>query len=102
MKKILFWLYLLLTLPPLLASEPMPRDIQRFIDKREGCDHMRGEIPEPGEKQRMRQLNREIRKLCKGTDRDLAQLKRKYASNPSVMQRLNEFETEIEPLGPMK
>jgi hypothetical protein len=75
-------------------------DLQRFIDKREGCDHMRGEIPEPGEKQRMREVNREIRKLCKGTDKDLAQLTRKYSANGSVMQRLNEFEPDIEPAVP--
>lgn len=100
--RILFWLCLSLPLTPLLAGESMPRDVQRFIDKREGCDHMRGEIPEPGEKQRMRAVNREIRKLCKGTDKDLAQLKRKYATNVSVMQRLNEFESDIEPSVPMK
>jgi hypothetical protein len=57
---------------------------------------MRGEIPDPGDKQRMREVNREIQKLCKGTDKDLAQLKRKYAKNPAVMQRLDEFEPAIE------
>jgi hypothetical protein len=61
---------------------------------------MRGEIPDPGEKQRMREVNREIQKLCKGTDKALAQLKRKYAKNPSVMRRLGEFEPGIEEAAP--
>lgn len=78
------------------ADNFLPRDVQRFIDRREGCDHMRGEIPDPSEKQRMKEVNREIEKLCKGTDKQLLQLKKKYALNASVMQRLNEFEEGIE------
>lgn len=96
MKIIPFCLFLLMPLSSLLANESLPRDVQRFVDKREGCDHMRGELPDPSEKQRMREVNREIQKLCKGTDKELARLKRKYVANPSVMQRLNEFEAGIE------
>lgn len=44
----------------------------------------------------MREVNREIRRLCKGTDKELAKLKRKYAAEPQVMERLNEFEHRIE------
>jgi hypothetical protein len=87
---------------PALADSSLPRDVQKFIDRREGCDHMRGEIPGPSEKQRMKEVNREIEKLCKGTDEELTQLKKKYASNALVMQRLNEFEEGIEaPLAPV-
>jgi hypothetical protein len=85
-----------MSLFPALASEALPRDVQRFVDKREGCDHMRGEIPEPSDKRRMQEVNREIQKLCKGTDKELVQLKNKYAKNPSVMHRLDEFESGIE------
>jgi hypothetical protein len=100
MKKVM--LCLLLSMPPLvaLADQPLPRDVQRYVDKREGCDHMRGEIPDPGEKQRMREVSREIRRLCKGTDKELARLKRKYTKNPSVMRRLGEFEPNIEAVEP--
>jgi hypothetical protein len=96
MKTIPLCLFMLMPLSPLLANESLPRDVQRFIDKREGCDHMRGELPDPSEKQRMREVNREIQKLCKGTDKALTRLKRKYVANPAVMQRLNEFEPGIE------
>ncbi len=60
-------LCLLLSMPFLssLATETLPPDVRNYVDKREGCDHMRGEIPDPSDKQRMREVNREIRKLCK-------------------------------------
>lgn len=101
MKKIFAFLALLVSAPIVLAENPLPRDVQKFVDRREGCDHMRGEIPDPSEKQRMKEVNREIEKLCKGTDRQLVQLKTKYASNRLVMQRLNEYEEGIEaPIAP--
>ncbi|MCC2954680.1 hypothetical protein LK542_03505 [Massilia sp. IC2-477] len=78
------------------AEEKLPTDVAKFVAKREGCDHFRGEMPDPPDKQRMREVNQEIRKLCTGTDKKLAQLKRKYANNPVVMQRLSEFEEKIE------
>jgi len=96
MRKILLCLSLLAPVLSSLADAPLPRDVQRFVDRREGCDHMRGEIPEPGDKRRMQEVNREMQNLCKGTDKELAQLKKKYARNPSVMQRLDEFEPGIE------
>lgn len=96
MKKNLICLALLVLMSSVLAEAPLPPDVQKFIERREGCDHMRGEIPDPGEKRRMKEVNREIEKLCKGTDKQLAQLKKKYVSNAAVMQRLNEFEDGIE------
>jgi hypothetical protein len=100
MKKILICLALLTSALPALADGLLPRDVQKFVDRREGCDHMRGEIPDPGEKQRMKEVNREIKKLCKGTDKQLAQLKKKYVSNAAVIQRLNEFEDGVEAESP--
>lgn len=78
------------------AQDPLPRDVARYVEQREGCDHFRGEIPDPPDEQRMRDIEREIRKLCTGTDRKLDQLKRKYARNQAVLKLLNEFEEHIE------
>ena len=78
------------------AEAKFPSDVFKYVEQREGCDHFRGEIPDPPDKQRMREIKREIRKLCTGTDKKLARLKRKYARNPSIMKRLNEFEEKIE------
>ncbi|MGI4846343.1 MAG: hypothetical protein ACRYF7_23875 [Janthinobacterium lividum] len=78
------------------ADAKLPSDVAKYVEQREGCDHFRGEIPDPPDKQRMREIEREIRKLCTGTDKKLVQLKRKYARNQSIMKRLNEFEEKIE------
>jgi hypothetical protein len=78
------------------AETTLPKDVEQFINKREGCDHFRGEIPDPGQKRRMREVTREIQRLCTGTDIALAQLKKKYANDAVVMQSLEEFEPQIE------
>jgi hypothetical protein len=89
-------LALLFSVLPVLSQDYLPRDVQRFVDRREGCNHMRGEIPDPTEKLRMNEVSRELRKLCGGTDKELGQLKKKYAANSTIMQILNQFEVGIE------
>lgn len=96
MKTLLFIFVFMMPFGPLLADETLPPDVQRFVDRREGCDHTRGEAPEPGDRQAMKDIARQMKTLCTGTDKALARLKKKYASNPSAMRRLNEFETTIE------
>lgn len=82
--------------PALGAQDKLPPDVARYVEQREGCDHFRGEIPDPSDEQRMKEIEREIHKLCTGTDKKLAQLKRKYARNQAALKRLNEFEEKIE------
>ncbi len=77
------------------AEARLPSDVVRYVEQREGCDHFRGEIPDPPDKQRMKEMEREIRKLCTGTDKKLTQLKHKYAKNQAVMKRLNDFDEKI-------
>ncbi|NIA53885.1 hypothetical protein HAV22_09525 [Massilia sp. TW-1] len=95
MKTIVLCLSLWVPFHPVLANERLPGDVRNFIDQREGCDHMRGELPDPVDKHRARRLQRETQTLCNGTDQKLAQLKKKYAKNSSVMQRLDAFEPAI-------
>lgn len=78
------------------AEARLPSDVAKYIKQREGCDHFRGEIPDPPDEQRMKEIEREIRKLCTGTDKKLERLKRKYANNQAVLKRLNAFEEKIE------
>jgi hypothetical protein len=96
MKQFLICLAILIAGLPVHSKETVPRDVQRFVDKREGCDHMRGEIPDPADKKRMKEVNRELRRLCTGTDKELARLKRKHATNAAIMHILDEFESGIE------
>ena len=70
------------------AAGKLPLDVERFVAKREGCDHMRGEIPEPNQKARMREVQREIRRLCTGANKQLSKLKKKYAANSQIMAAL--------------
>lgn len=97
MTKRLMLICLLLTQASTMAAAPLPKDVARFVERREGCDHFRGEIPEAPESDRMDEINRELKKLCKGTDKQLLQLKKKYATDASVTAVLAEFESNIEP-----
>lgn len=78
------------------AEEKLPPDVTKYVEQREGCDHFRGEVPDPPDAQRMKEIEREIRTLCTGTDKKLGKLKREYAKDQAVMKRLNEFEKNIE------
>jgi len=64
-------LFLLMALVQSLAHavEHLPKDVSTYIDQREGCYHMTGEIPDPSEKERLREVIREINKQCKGLDK---------------------------------
>jgi hypothetical protein len=77
------------------AQEKWPSDLARFIERRDGCDHFRGE--EPYDKERRAFLNQKMNELCPGTDKALAGLKEKYRKNKKAMAVLNEYESQIEP-----
>lgn len=86
MKRFLVSLALLAAALPVVAQDSLPRDVQRFMIRRENCDQMRRAAPDDREK---------LLKLCVSTDKELAQLKRKYAANSTIMQVLNQFEAGI-------
>jgi hypothetical protein len=86
MKRCLFCLILLMPALSAMAQDYLPRDVQRFMIRRENCDHMRRAALDDRDK---------LLKLCVGTDKELAQLKRKYAANSTIMQVLNQFEAGI-------
>lgn len=71
-----------------------PLDVISFLDRREGCDHFRGE--EPYDEERRKFLLEKMHELCDGTDNQLDQLKRKYSTLPNVMTKLNSYELRIE------
>lgn len=77
------------------AQDKWPSDVARFIERRDGCDHFRGE--EPYDEERRKFLNQKLIELCPGTDKALARLKDKYRKNKKIMAVLNEYEPQIEP-----
>lgn len=72
----------------------LPSDVEKFIDKRDGCDHFRGEPAY--DKERLDFLLKSIKKLCTGTDSELFALKVKYKNNSDVISKLSFYEEVIE------
>ena len=72
-----FLICLAMLLPPFcaLAQDYVPRDVQRLIDLRAGCE-----------------ASREARGACGVNGKELVQLKRKYAGNSTITQILNQFD----------
>ena len=87
----------LLFVLPLQAADQLPREVQKFIEQRDTCEHFRGEIPDPEEMERMREVSLQIEQYCRGTDQRLASLKKKYRSSAAVQRRLAQYEPSIEP-----
>lgn len=71
-------------------------DFRKFVDEREACEHFAGEIPDPPDAERMKEVLEQIQLYCAGTDARLAALKSKYANNIKVMSKLNEYDEIIE------
>ena len=78
------------------AASLNKKDLELFLNNREICDHLRGEIPEPSDAERLKEVISDINKYCAGTDQQLKALKRRYADDPEVMATLNSFEEHIE------
>ena len=72
-----------------------PKEVTAFIEKRDLCDHFRGE--DPYDEERRIFLYKNIAKLCTGSDQELATLKNKYSNNPYVLEKLSVYEEDIEP-----
>lgn len=77
------------------GSEQIPSDISKFVEQRDLCDHLRGEIPDPGDEQA--QVIDDINQQCRGTDAELQRLKLKYAGSTTFEHLLNQYEPGIEP-----
>lgn len=79
-------------------SAQFPCDVMSFIERRDLCDHFRGE--EPYDAERATFLESNIAELCTGTDKQLEELKRKYAGHADVLAKLSEYELQVEPFPP--
>lgn len=90
-------LRILLFLPPVVWASGLsdhPADVDDFIDRREICDHFRGE--EPYDAERAEFLAKRLAETCSGTDRELRSLKQKYGDEHAVLRALERFEDDIE------
>jgi len=78
----------------------LPLDVKSFVDRRDGCDHFRGEPWNEGDdpeiKERRELIFQNIKDLCTGTDRHLEELRNKYRQNRVIVELLKEYEDQIE------
>jgi hypothetical protein len=70
-------------------------DVQRFIERRGTCEHFLGEFNGDGS-EHDREMVQTQNKYCKGTDKQLADLRRRYRSNAQVIERPRQYEAQIE------
>ncbi|MBI0538923.1 hypothetical protein D9599_25555 [Roseomonas sp. KE2513] len=86
-------LAVLLTLGPALAAD-LPREVAAFVARRDRCDHFRGE--DPADPVRSAQIARALEVNCRGTDAELARLKRRHGGDPAIRARLGRYDPQVE------
>lgn len=86
---------LALVLVAACAAPPTP-ELAMFLERRAACDHFRGEVPDPPDAERMREIEQQTAATCTGTDAQLAQLKKRYRDDPVVTKQLAAFEPQVE------
>lgn len=73
----------------------LPADVAAFRKRREECDHFRGE--EPYDAERAAELRKALDRTCKGTDAELASLRRRHAGEKATIAALSDYEATVEP-----
>jgi hypothetical protein len=79
------------------ATSPPSPDLATFLERRATCDHFRGEVPDPPDPQRLREVSQQAEAYCAGTDAQLAALRQRYRDDPVVTKQLAQFEDRVEP-----
>jgi hypothetical protein len=80
------------------AQQAYPKDVADFVQIRGDCDDLRQNMRDalPGNDAEIRNAIEDAKDQCKGTDKALDALKKKYATDPVVMQKLNGYESQTE------
>ena len=78
------------------AGVPAAPDLPAYLERRQMCDHFRGEFPDPPDPPRLRELEDQIAVYCPGSDAQLVQLKQRYRDDPVVTKQLQALEPQIE------
>ncbi len=76
------------------AAPGLPADVVKFKERRDLCDHFRGE--EPYDAERRKFLEENLKKYCTGIDKELTSLKANYKNDKTVMRVLEKYEEKIE------
>jgi hypothetical protein len=80
------------------AHSEMPKDVRRFFEKNDLCNHFAGEISgEPNlYPEREKAVIQKTNKYCANIDKQHAALKRRYRNNAIVSAKLMEYKAIIE------
>ena len=78
------------------CATPTAPDLATFLQRRDLCEHFRGEFADPPDPDRQREIDRGLAEYCTGTDAQLAALKKRYRDDPAVMKKLEALEPRIE------
>lgn len=83
-----------------VSASDYPPEVAAYIERRELCEHFRDEPWPEGrsaeELERRDFIARQFERYCRGSDRALRELKAKYAADRGVIERLNQYEADIE------
>jgi hypothetical protein len=81
-----------------LAQQAYPKDIADFVQVRDDCDDLRQNMSDtlPGNDAAIRNAIADTKDQCRGTDKTLDALKKEYAADPDVMQKLNSYAVQTE------
>lgn len=69
-----------------------PHEVRAFLERYDECEHWRGEEAPQGDRQRRKEIVQGANKACKGNDRRLGELRRRYQNVPAVAALLSELE----------
>lgn len=73
----------------------LPKDVVKFVERRDACDYFRGEVVNVDDRKRLKDIIRKANSLCRGTDKQLAKLRKKYAANAAVVEGLKDYEDTV-------
>lgn len=91
--RVYFWAH---QAPEGQASTGCQPALNDFLERRETCDHLRGEIPDPDDAEGLQAAIAAINQHCQGTDEALRRMKARCASDPDAMAKLNTLAPRIE------
>lgn len=73
----------------------LPKEVVTFMERRDACDYFRGEVANVDDRKRLEHIIRKANSLCRGSDRQLAKLRKKHAANDAAIDALKDYEETI-------
>lgn len=77
------------------ANPALPGDVVQYVNRRNLCDHFRGEPTPASDASRAEQVQQAVEKYCARADMQLAALKAKYSNNKTVLHALSGYASHI-------